>query len=361
MRKFVGGEEKLNLYQIIIYQYILYQNPINSKDEEDKYRSELHNLLILLLSKISLNKEIHHYIFSILMNFSNKTTEKMYFQNNNNFHDESKINNHSEYLTRFLELLKIFYNFYNKLYDDDSIPNYFFFNGENSSSITIPNKENQKKNILNLEDTLCIMFFIKVFPSKIIKTLYPDLIQKLLEIRFNYKNLKNININIDIDNNLITNYTDKPLYQLSDNKINCIIIKLSDIKKNKIIITDIFVGKNKINPILIPYGNEEEEDEIKNIFDDFYDFEYEEKNNENNEKSNIAKDEITEIIFFQNFIGICSNIIIYKEKNNEGFPKFLELKNLNKMKQYLGDENNNNIDIKNSKISKEFHIFKWYL
>ena len=145
MRKFVGGEEKLNLYQIRIYQYILYQNPINSKDEEEKYRSELHNLLILLLSKISLNKEIHHYIFSILMNFSNKTTEKMYFQNNNNFHDESKIKNHSAYLSRFLELLKIFYNFYNKLYDDDSIPNYFFFNGENSSSITIPNKENQKK------------------------------------------------------------------------------------------------------------------------------------------------------------------------------------------------------------------------
>ena len=251
MRKCIKDKEKLNLYQIIIYQYIKYKNPKNSKVEEENYRSELHCLLLLLLSKISLNKEIHYYIFSFIYNFSSIATDKMNFHNDN-----------SEYLTRFLELLKIFYN-YNQIYND--IPNYFFFNGENNSSILISNKENSQnyKKILNLDDTLCIMIFIKIFPSKIIKALYPDLIQNLLEIKFNYIKLKNININMDINNNLITNYTDKPLYQLSDNKINCIIIKLNDIKKNKIIITEIFVGKNKINPISIPYENEEEE---KNIF-----------------------------------------------------------------------------------------------
>ena len=335
MRKFIKDKERLNLYQIIIYQYILYGNPRNSKAEEEQYRSELHNLLIILLSKISLNEEIHRYIFSFIINFSKKTTEKMNYNCDN-----------SEYLSRFLELLTIFYN-YNQIYD--YIPNYFFSNGENKSSIIITNKDDPKnnKNILNLNDTLCIMIFIKIFPSKIIKALYPDLIQNLIEIRFNYKNLTNININMDNNNNLFTNYTDKPLYQLSDNQINCIIIKLNNIKKNKIIITEIFVGKNKINPISIPYENEEEEKNnfYKHIeFDIDNDFENEEKNKEKMKKSKRKKNEIREIILFQNFIGICSNIIIYREKNNEGFPKFLEDNNLrNSLKEVNINKKNNSI------------------
>ena len=57
------------------------------------------------------------------------------------------------------------------------------------------------------------MLFIKVLPSEYINDVYPKVIFRLLEIRFNDKK-KTININIDIDNKLTTSYTNEPLYQI---------------------------------------------------------------------------------------------------------------------------------------------------
>ena len=50
------------------------------------------------------------------------------------------------------------------------------------------------------------------------------------------------------------------------------------------------------------------------------------------EKNNKMKDEIKDIILFKNFVGICSNIIIYKEKRMKAFLNFcfLFLKIVNK-------------------------------
>ena len=70
IRKFSNGKEKLNLYQIIINQYIFYTNPENSKNDEETYRSELLDLFILLLSQITMEREIYHYILSFLFNYN---------------------------------------------------------------------------------------------------------------------------------------------------------------------------------------------------------------------------------------------------------------------------------------------------
>ena len=72
MRKFASDKDKLNLYQIIIYQYIFYSNPENTEKEEENYRSELKYLLILLLSQINLDKGTYRYILSFLVDYINE-------------------------------------------------------------------------------------------------------------------------------------------------------------------------------------------------------------------------------------------------------------------------------------------------
>jgi hypothetical protein len=72
MRKFINEKEGLNLYKIIIYQFVLYTNPGNSKTEEENYRIELHDLFKLLLSQITVDKDTYKYIFSFLINFINE-------------------------------------------------------------------------------------------------------------------------------------------------------------------------------------------------------------------------------------------------------------------------------------------------
>ena len=192
LRKFINDKERLNLYQIIIYQYVLYTNSNNSKAEEESYRAELHNLFILLLSQITVEKETYRYILSFLIYFINEKNitnalKKKNLQNNNYILDEPIINLKAEHLSRILELLRIFYKY---LQTYNEIPNYFFFSGDSDSFITIPNKENPKdhnKKLLNLDDNLCIMLFIKVLPSEYIKAVYPKVIFRLLEIKFNDK------------------------------------------------------------------------------------------------------------------------------------------------------------------------------
>ena len=330
LRKFINDKERLNLYQIIIYQYVLYTNPSNTKAEEENYRAELHQLFILLLSQITFERETYRYILSFLIYFLNEKNitnaiKKINSQNNNDILDEPIINLKAEHLSRILELLQLFYKYsqrHNEL-------NYFFFSGDSDSSITIPNKESPKdhnKKLLNLDDNLCIMLFIKLLPSEYIKAVYPKVIFRLLELRFNDKK-KTININIDIDNKLTTSYTNEPLYQLSHNETNCILIKFNNNKKKKIINSEIYVGLNKIA-------------DLPPIIDE-----------SDKEKSSKSKDEIKEIVLFKNFIGTCTNIIIYKEKKSDGLPKFLfySEENANKLRQSSKDEINNNSSLTRKK------------
>ena len=134
LRKFINDKEKMNLYQIIIYQYVLYTNPGNSKTEEENYRSELQSLFILLLSKVTIHRETYHYILSFLIyfinqkNISNNINKKKNLSNNINNdiqEDYPIININSEHLSRVLELLKNFYK-YIQPYSETYNYNYFF-------------------------------------------------------------------------------------------------------------------------------------------------------------------------------------------------------------------------------------------
>ena len=88
--------EQLNIFQIIINQYIISDN----KDQE--YQSELKELFILLLSQISLDKETYHYLFSFAINYINK-------YNNDNITNDDINNFNSEHLSKILLLLQLYY------------------------------------------------------------------------------------------------------------------------------------------------------------------------------------------------------------------------------------------------------------
>ena len=72
LRKFIVDKERLNLFHIIITQYVLYTNSGNKKQDEENYRSELRSLFNFLLSQVTLDKEIYHYILSFLIKFINQ-------------------------------------------------------------------------------------------------------------------------------------------------------------------------------------------------------------------------------------------------------------------------------------------------
>ena len=314
-RKFIKEKEKLNLYKIIIHQYIFYTNPLNSKADEENYRSDLQTLFILLLSQITLEKDTYHYILSSLINYMNEKNIADSKKKNckNLIENEPTVNLKEENILRILVLLKYFYGYYKRT--SDGILNYFFFNGDSESSITIPNKDiDNNKKLLNLDETLCIMLFIKVLPSEFIKTLYPKINFKLFELKFNDKK-KSICININIDNYLTTSSNDV-LYKLLENETNCLIFKFN--KKKSIINGEIYIGLNKVElpPLHLDIGKD---------------------------KNSKIMEEIKEIILFKNFIGTCSNIIIYKEKKNEGVPKFLLNTINNKTKSSSNNESRTSI------------------
>ena len=338
MRNIINDNKQLNLYKIIINQFVFYTNPENSKDEEDNYLEELQKLFILILSQITLDKETYKYILSFLIYFINEKNiteaakKKMNTQNNNETPDEPTIKLNSIHLYRILKLLNICYM---KTYNE--LPNYFFFSGESDSSIIISNKENPKDNtskkLLNLDDTLCIMLFIKVLPPEYIKSVYSNVTFKILEMRFNDKKRNSLGINMDKDNNIITTYSgDNTFFQLLDSEINCVTIKFYNNKKKKVINSEIYLGKEKKELPPIPFEIEKE-------------------------KTDKTKDDIKEIILFKNFIGICTNIIIYKEKKSDGLPKFLfsfEEKKSNKSNK---DEKNKNNESQKKSIFSLKSIF----
>ena len=329
LRKSINEKEKLNLYKIIINQYIFYTNNNNLKTDEENYRNDLQNLFVLLLSQVTLNKETYHYILSPLINFINEKNilnlnKKNLEGSNSSLEVEPLVNFKSEHLNRVLVLLKYFYGYHKKEQSSEGITNYLFFSGDNDSSIIIRNKENpldhNNKKILNFDETLCIMMFIKVLPSEYIKTIHPKIRYRLLELNFLDKK-QSIQINMNIDNEIYIPPNEEPIepkLKLKENETNCILMKFNYNKKKSIINCQIYIGSEKFDlpPILLSETEKE--------------------------KNSKTKYDIKDIVFFKNFIGTCSNIMIYKEKKNEGLPKILFPNLENKQRLSFKSDNNDN-------------------
>ena len=271
-------KEKMSIFEIIINQYITN----TSKD----YLFELKNIFILLLNKITFCKKTYKYIFSFLVEYLNNKSE-------------NKLN--SEQVSKILELLTIYYT---TLPQIKEVNDYFYCNNYTDYLIKIQNKGNASKKKINFDDSLNILLFIKLIPKEIIKAAESEHMTNLLELDFIDKT-KNINFNIDSENNLImnNNATDK-ITKLEENKYINILFRFNlNVKENFKI--EIFINNKPIN-----FKNSQleikEKDSDKNKIKDKY--------------------EINSINLFKNFFGQCSNIIIFKNKKIEGLPKFLTAK-----------------------------------
>ena len=278
--------EQLNIFQIIINQYIISDN----KDQE--YQSELKELFILLLSQISLDKETYHYLFSFAINYINK-------YNNDNITNDDINNFNSEHLSKILLLLQLYYQ---TVQTFEEPYNYFFFGGDSETYIKINFRDNENYNKkFSRINEINILLFIKLLPNEIVEQIDKNMNYKILDIYLKNgeekENKSNISIGIDKDNFLITSFTSKNLVKLPENKMISILFKfnLKEITK-----TEIFIDNEKIEiskDIIIQDKEKKSRDHIK----------------------------IKKIKFFNNFIGICSNIIIYKEYEKDkksGLPNF---------------------------------------
>ena len=275
---------KINIFKIIINQYIIYN------DEE--YLNELKQLFILLISQISLDKDTYHYILSFIINYINKC-------NNNYINDDNNFN--SEQLSKILLLLQLYYQGIQTINEPY---NYFYFNGDNDTYILVDfkNNDNFNKKFSN-ESEINLLLFIKLIDNNIIKEINGEINFTILDVYLKNKENKeskkeknNISFKINKDYYLTTNFTSENLVKLPENKMISIFIKLN-IKE--VIKTEMYINEEKI---------EISEDIIIN--------EYKKKSSNN---------KIRQIKFFKNFIGICSNIMIYKEFEKEkqyGLPKF---------------------------------------
>ena len=302
----ISNEKKLNIFEVIIHEYVLNTKGLLNNPNEDQikdienYKEELKNIFSILLSSITLDKKVYHYILSFLINYIN--------QKNNNIEANQKIN--SEQISRILELLHIYYK---SVQNIDNSYNYLYFNNlikeENKSNylITVTNKENlNKKKILTLDDSLNILLFVKLISNEEIKKVEPEHISGLLEIVFSDSS-KNISFDIDNENNLINKNTKDKITKLKENQFIDILIRINLKESLKL---EIYQNNKKI------------------------DFKNDQITINDNEKAKIKeKYEIKSINFFKNFIGECSNIILFKNKKVEGLPKFfLHLQNIEEKK-----------------------------
>ena len=273
-------KENMNLFEIVINQYIT--------NESKEYLSELKNIFILLINKISLDKKTYKYFFSFFIDYLNK---------------KQKLN--SENIFKTLELLTIYYTTLPQIKEKDD---YIYFNdmlkeGKNSDYlIKIQNKENTSfKKILtfNLDESLNILFFFKLIPQEIIKPIQPNNLIVLLELDFIDKK-NNFSLNLDNENNLFINNatTKEKISKLEVNKNISILLRFNYKENSK---TEIYINAKKV--------------EIKS---DQFEIKEKEKIKE--------KYEINSINFFKNFVGYCTNIILFKNKKIEGLPKFFTTK-----------------------------------
>ena len=331
------GKYILNIYEIIIHEFILNTKQNSNEDTKsiEEYHEKLKNIFSILLSKISLDKKTYHYIFSFLINFINKK--------NNDLENDEKLN--SSHISNIIELLQIYYQYVQNVIEPY---NYIYFNNfvekneDNKSEylIKINNRENlNRKKILNLDDSFNILIFIKLLSNEYKKSIEinKNYNSDLFELNFSDQS-KNLSFNIDYDNNLINNLTKEKIIKLEENKYINVLFKFNLRESFKI---EIYINNNKID-----FKN----DQII-IKDD--------------EKQKIKeKYEIKSINFFRNFLGECSNIILFKNKKNEGIPRFfLELQTVEQKQKpqtsmaALFDVSKNKND---KNVVKEFLLKKEY-
>ena len=230
--------ENMTLLEVIINQFIM-----NEKEED--YIKELKNTFILLLTKISFERKTYKYIFSFLINHLNNISKE-------------KLN--PENISQILELLNIYYNNIPQCKEKNEC---IYFNDVSNSDkylIKIKNKDNvYKKKILNLEDSLNILLFIKLLPNEIIKKEKPNHIMGLLELNF-FEQGKNISFDIDNDYNLIMgNLTKDKITKLEGNKFINILFRFN---LKEIFKIDIYINAKKIE-----FKNESQEIKTKENFE----------------------------------------------------------------------------------------------
>ena len=290
--------QNLNLYEILINEYIF------TEKNETEYIQLLKDILVLIFKKLSLNKDIYRYMFSYVNNYLNdknniEKNTKFYF-NEYNYHN-------------LLQLIKLFY----ESKDDEDPINYFYFNGDINTNITI---SNPLYNILNLENNLYILLFVKLVDYAYIESLKQSNHEQspyssLIQIKFkNKKEIISLNINNSItptpndnmiqedkdDNEPKTNDTLKiiniPYTKFNLKEANIILLKLSSNLNLKLYINDTLVSLPE--DIIPKYKDDKTTDNIIEYFQ-----------------------------LFRGFYGICSTIMIYSDanenKSEKKYPKYL--------------------------------------
>ena len=208
-------KRKLNIYEILIEQYIY----VDKKETE--YLHLLEETIIIILGKLSYNKDVYRCILSHISNFLNK-------KNKNDCFEDLNLNEYN-----YCNLLNLICLFYKSKSDDKPI-NYYFFNGDKNTNIII----NDTKDCLEIKNDLYILFFVKLVNHEyLLKHFENDkTINSLLNlIQINYKDkLNNFRINIDYKNTSISaNYEEKlntiniPYNLFNPKEINNVLIKLT--------------------------------------------------------------------------------------------------------------------------------------
>ena len=260
-------KENKNLYEILIDQYIF------TDKREKEYFKYLLELISFIFTKLSYNKDIYRYILSHISIFLNKKN-----QNNG---EETKEGNYLNEIN-YYQLLDLIYLFYQSKKDDKPF-NYFFFNGDGNANIVL---NNDSKNNLDFSNDLYILLFIKVVDYQYISSI----IEKNEKVK-----LKFISIKFKEEANIFDIYLDCKNSELTTNYKE---------KINEINIPYNLIGNKEINNILIKLTKEAQLEiyiEGKSI------------NIPNN--SIVNKDIIIEKIeFIGEIYGICSSIMIYKDK-----------------------------------------------
>ena len=282
--------QNMNIYEILIYEYIF-----TDKNETD-YIKLLKDILILIFKKLSLNKDVYRYIFSYISTYLN---EKNNIEKNTKYYFNE---------SNYYNLLELILLFYQSKEDEDPI-NYFYFNGDINTNITINNRVN---NILDLENNLYILLFVKLVDYEYISSLKQNNKEtspysSLIQIKFkNKKEIISLNI---IDSEQTPNNTIIEDKQQNINEP----LKIINIPYNSF-------NKKETNNILIKItSNLNLELYINgNSFSLPEDIISTDKKDEN----------IIEYFqLFKGFYGICSTIMVYKgsskDKIEENYPEYL--------------------------------------
>ena len=301
--------QNMNLYEVIINEYIY------AEKNEKEYINLLKDLIVLIFKKLSFNKDIYRYILSYISSFLN---EKNHNETNNNYFNEYN----------YYQVLNLILLFYQSIEDEHPI-NYFYFNGDKNANIILNNSEN---NILNLDNNLHILLFVKLIDYNYISPLKDNnnsiIETNLMQIKF--KDTK-FTIIINIKYKDIGDSVEITKEEKSKNSIINIPYSLFNIKETNNVVVKL--GSNLKIEI---YINGNEISLSPNILE--------------NENKNINANKIEYIQFFNGFFGLCSTIMLYKDnkknKLNNFFPNFL-----------IDNQNNNN---SNKTISKYYQngLFK---